>query len=646
MTATSDNNSGVKMASSSYLKLSVTWIALSIAALLFAAGVVGKINFSSLGAWNAYQTKFESVPGLLTGQARGIRSDEWLLGVPWILSQSNTTPPFATENPSVGPSTSALFVGLPTRHWSLLFRPAHWGFFLFDVERGFSWLWMTRTVVCFLALFLLLYELTSYSILLATLGAVWIFFSAFVQWWFSSVAELILYFAGACLAVRYVLVMPTAIQIAAGSLMLFICGGAFALTVYPPFQIPLAYLGLALLPLLAARGEPSKGPNRRYRGVCLMAALIGAGTAMYFFAVANQDVIRMMRDTVYPGQRMSVGGGLSVSRYFSGIFSAGFSEAVFPVEWGNICEASSFLVLWPVSALMLAFSSSKRLFFTLLPLLVYLLCTAAWALWGTNSMIAFGTLWSMVPVTRGVIGWGIGGAIFVVVVMSRLPKPSRTKGAWATVFALIAVATLLHESRHSALSMVSQFNLLSAALTGAACCLAIIWRWPRALAACVGIVTVYPHAGVNPTMSGMRIIQSAKLVRAVKRFDAEKKGRWVVFGSTIETQLVKATGRKVLNGYQYLPPFSLIKGLDPSGQQTSIYNRYAHIVFAEGDRGVAPNFRLLTTDSWQVTVDPCDAGLKAAGVTYVLFAQQPRRTRLDCFERIYLEDAFSIYKRR
>ena len=165
-----------------------------------------KVHFSSVGIWNSHLRRDSQLPGLVSGSPQTIRSDEWMLGVPWLLSQAATNPAWSVSNPSIGAETSALLVGLPTSHWSAIFRPAHWGFYFLDVERGFSWMWMWRSAVVFAAFLLLFLELTGGSWACALEGSIWIFFSGFVQWWLASIAEILSYWALACVALRYIFV--------------------------------------------------------------------------------------------------------------------------------------------------------------------------------------------------------------------------------------------------------------------------------------------------------------------------------------------------------------------------------------------------------------------------------------------------------
>jgi hypothetical protein len=265
---------------------------------LFVVGLLCKINFSSIGMWNSYLERRDRPAGLLAGAPQPIRSDEWFLGVPWLLSQVKANPPLPVSNPAIGPDTSALAVGLPTRHWTGVFRPAHWGFYFLNAEYGFSWYWLTRTVVCFAALALLFLELSGGALSLAILGASWVYFSAFTQWWLGSVAELLLYFSSACLALRWLAIASGGWRALGAALLLLLSAVAFAITLYPPFQIPLTFLGLSITPLLLSGALRVQHPSKPARLALFGVSVVTGLSCVALFMLANSEVFKAMEGTV------------------------------------------------------------------------------------------------------------------------------------------------------------------------------------------------------------------------------------------------------------------------------------------------------------------------------------------------------------
>ena len=98
-----------------------------------------RIHGSSIVRWSVILNEEKTASALLYLHPRDIRSDEWLVWTPSVLAQARHQPPFPVENPTLGAGRSPMLMNLPTRHWSTLFRPQLWGYFVFDLEHGFAW---------------------------------------------------------------------------------------------------------------------------------------------------------------------------------------------------------------------------------------------------------------------------------------------------------------------------------------------------------------------------------------------------------------------------------------------------------------------------------------------------------------------------
>ncbi len=629
-----------------WLTDSPRFLVFSFTLILSAVCVYGKVHLSSIGVWGAHLKPDAKIPGLIYGTPRAIRSDEWMLGVPWQLSQAATNPPWATNNPSVGPDTAALLVGLPTRHWTAIFRPAHWGFYFLDLERGFSWMWIWRSVVLFSALLILFLELSAGSFACGLAGTLWIFFSAFTQWWLASVAEMLTYFAIACVALRYVYVGRSLVTVLTASAALLISSVGFGLCLYPPFQVPLAYLGVALLPFLTQGVLATRRPGVWLRLVLLGGILVVALAVVMMFMIDNAAVVALMEQTVYPGRRVSLGGELSMWRYVAALFERSYTHEVFAPLAGNVCEASTFILLWPVSLLMLPFMSERGDLLRCIPLVLYLILTTLWGLFGISEPLALVSGWSFVPTGRAFLGWGLGGAALSIIVMNRA-----NLAPWFVRWIYLLSATLfliwsVSEFPARFPSGIPLAELQYTAIWIIAGVAALVFRLPWGLVAALFIVCVLPHSQVNPVMRGLSVISDVPLLQAIRRFDPNREGRWAVFGSLLHAQLAKTTGRNVVNGSQYVPDLQALKMLDPEGMNAGTYNRYAHTVFSIATVGLPPRFNLLAPDTWELQVDPCDQHFKSFGVRYLVWQNYAASRSFDCYERIFVGKDFAIYKSR
>src|SRR4030042_4648096 len=209
---------------------------LVVSAVFFSILVFFRVNYSSIGKWEkAAPGKNEKDESVLLGTPRGIRSDEWNVVTPFMLAQANHVPSFPAENENLGAGKVPLLMSLPAKHFSTFFRPQNWGFFLFDLERGYSFYWNAKAFGLFLSFFFLLMLLTRNSFWSSFFGSLWLFFSSFIQWWFSAPPmppEMIASAALAFIALIYLLFSSKKWLVPPAALVLLAASVNFALFFY------------------------------------------------------------------------------------------------------------------------------------------------------------------------------------------------------------------------------------------------------------------------------------------------------------------------------------------------------------------------------------------------------------------------------
>ena len=614
--------------------------------LVFTLGLVFKINFSSIALWDSYLGGKNPVQqGILFGTPKGIRSDEWMLGVPWVMSQVNSNPAFSKHNPAVGADTASLLVGLPTDHWSAIFRPALWGYYFLDLERGFSWHWMMRTFGLLVALTVFFRFALSCSMLVSLTGAGWIYFSGFNQWWLASVSEIIFSFLLTCIGFAAVFRSNSIIKVALSSELLLLGIVGFGLTLYPPFQVPLFYLGLCLIPFLLPKNINSQAVSNIVRISILSSTAILSAGLLFLFLLDNKETVSLMQSTVYPGQRLSFGGGYSLSRYFSGIFDSIYSEGLYPPSYGNVCEASSFLLLWPVSFLVACISRQTGYLIRSLPLVVYLLFVSSWVMFGASPLVAKLTLWSMVPSNRALIGLGIGSIIFSILTINEVKKPSNLFVVLLSILSTFLLWNFIHnfDALPTTSRSIDESNFIIASSILIVVSLISSSKIWLAFAVLFGVV--YPNFSVNPMMSGMDSILKSPIYQAVQSIDSDKSEKWAVYGSPIVPQVVKAAGVKVINGALYAPDLKSLSVFDPEGKYIDIYNRYAHVTLNQVIEGQPLKFHLHQADTWQLDISPCDPAFKTLNVRYFVFMPRRKSLKYSCLNTVFKGKNFSIFER-
>lgn len=605
----------------------------AIAPLVLVLGLAG-VTGSSLGIYATSNGATESQADMLTGPARGIRSDEWLVRTPWVLAQLEQGLPGRAAG-GVGVHDAAVLLDLPTKGWEVVLRPHTAVYHLLGGDRAFAMEWWTLLALQLLGVYALLVTLTS-RVAISALAASLVTLSPVTQWWtipatFTTIGYGSLATALALLAYR----AGTGRRRIGLSVLAGLVLAAFLTALYPPWQIGTA---LVLVPVGVGSVIPDliATATRRHAlrslALVLPVALLIGGGLFGVFTLQHRDAIETISSTVYPGHRSaSVGGGTPLPIVLGSTFDSFSSGKPFSLVNGtNQSENSSALpLLLPVFVATLGLLVARRLGATrLAPALV-------------GSLVG-GTLvvgWMLLPVPAG------AGRFLL---LSRVP-PSRLLLPLGLV-GVIALALLASHQSERGVDPSRWYLLLSVGVLGAA----LTWAAPRytvdgmpvdmrwaaayALVVLVGVAlslrrrpvpglavlvafSLWQASLINPVQAGMDPLTASPLRRAI---DSVGRGEtteaaWVAFSidATVKGTLL-AAGVNNLAGVSPYPDRAAWRVLDPELANEDVWNRYAHISFTAAAPGTVPTFTLLGPDNLSVAVDPCSPALRELGARFVV----------------------------
>lgn len=592
----------------------------------FAALVTLGVHGFSLPAWHRV---LDGSPAheVLWGEARPIRSDDWKVQIPQALTQASHRPAFPVRNDLVGLGQNMLVpVALPVAHPLTLFRPTLWGWFL-GPDAGVAWQWWAQALGLFAAWLLVLEIVTGGSVGLAALASLALLVSPFLQFWALGSAPHAGYAALCFVAFHRLLHARSRRAIAGSALLLGWAGGCFALAVYPPFQVAMAWLLVFLAAgiLFEARGSLALRPRLGARAAGLALGAAVAAGALAWLALDASEAIARMRDTVYPGHRIASGGDRSVPELLaSNLALASFVKD----DWGrllNVCEAASFWLLFPVVGAGLLRRRAAGAPRDPVALALLLACAAftVYCVVGVPEWLARATLLSLSPGKRAVLALGFADVLLLARVLSRPPEARRTDRPFALAVALawMLLLALCARALRAALPGLPALGLGALVVANGALAFLVL-RAQRAalpLAALVlgsGISTLWFNPVVRGGTAYLRENPVAQLALAADR-EAGGGTRWIAFGPDELGDLLRAVGLQALSGLHAVPQFELWQRLDPEGRAAQVYNRYAHVGFS-ASRQAEPGFRLISPDTFQVALRPTPAVLRALGVTHVL----------------------------
>jgi hypothetical protein len=632
-------------------------IIVALLILLYVVTSVAKWNGSSTALWRNLVDQQPPKAGLVAGTPKVIRSDEWLVHTPWILSQANQSPAFPITNRNVGNGVMPLLTNLPVRHWTMLFRPQMWGFFVFDLERAFAFNWNFKWFGILLGGFLFFRVIAPGNNFLALSGAFLVLYSSYIQWFFSTptcMPEMVAMLFFGLWALSVLVRTASRWAMLGTGLVLLVAIEQFVFCCYPRFQIPLVYLALAL----AAAGMIAWRKRFNFdffRIGTLLAVFLLAAIVLCRWYGEVSATIKEVEGLIYPGQTVSTGGSYSWSFFIAPFLEFSMTEQHFPTPLGNPCEAAGFFFVAPLLAIaVLRDAWRKRIDPLLLATVLFSAAAIYFMVFGVPLWLARATGWSHVVSIRVILAVGVASIIGLIRHLALPVSDKRQSRIFFLPVAAAIVALLLFGCFVTANRHLGNFAN-SVELTGSAIFFAtsFVLIWKRfAIASCILLLVpcLYANSLVNPISRGLPGITKSRIYdwfAAVHRNDPGAP--WLAIGnedsrSCCLGQFIEATGASVVGSTRCMPDRQLIEALDPQNQFANVHNRYARICFIASN-DAEPVFKLTSPDGYRVLLPLRAEWLERLGTGYIVVVDQPNLAVLEGFERVDEQRGFVLLRR-
>lgn len=597
-----------------------------------------KINLSSISKWADYIEE-PNCRNILLGVSRAIRSDEWLVQTPMMLSQTQGDDAYKIYNKNIAQgSLNMLMVSAPVKDILIIAKPTMWGFILFGQEYGFSFYWMFKIIAIIMISIEIVLKITKKDNILAIAGGLLLALAPAMVWWFSSsIVDGYIYGMGAVLLFGYYMnnldiKIWKKILIGFG---LLVCIPGFAFVLYPAFQVPFAFL---MLIFMLNDFLPNMKKLKKIDYIIISITLIGIiGLVARYLLLCFNDM-KIMMGTVYPGNRIVVGGEYSIDRfisYFANIFFP-YTKAI-----ENTCESSSFIYSFTGLIILIIYSlknlkqdkkdSNFRLTIGLVILyIIYLI----WEFIGFGETLAKLTFMSMSPTPRTHIITGILGTLITIILVKKFNGKrifTKAQSIAISICVIIFSYVLIKNSSYASffnftkleIFYVMMFSITYFLITGnkkAWCYVAII-------------IAIFAGATVNPICIGLKPINETDISKAIQEIKQKDENALWIGSSNILGQYLIANGVNCLNGVNTYPNFKWLNVVDSEGKYNEIYNRYAHIHVAIGDE---TKFELLAPDAYLVSLKYDD--IKNLNIKYLYSNQEYSK---DIVDKFHLENRYS-----
>ena len=515
------------------LKKGVEWLyryRYYIAIIVFILCVLLEISGSSIGSWKDFIHSNITDDGVLFGKSRGIRSDEWAVLTPMTFSQFFDGFHYFSNTIRAEQTDVFMVYGLPVLNLMQIFRPFQLGFLFLGMAKGLSFFWCGRFIALFMITFELGMRLTKKSKLLSFLGAIMITLAPIVQWWFAvnGIVEIFVFGELAILLLYQYMNTESLKKRCLYLLGLVICAGGYVMVIYPAWQIPMAYVFLALAIWVII--ENRKNCKINYKDVIsiILAILIFAGCMGYILS-QSMDTIKMVMNTVYPGSRAETGGG-SLEKYINYIMNPflPFKESGLKT---NTCESAVMFGLFPIGILLAGYSilKEKKKDVLLIGLMIVYAFLSFYCLIGFPEILAKVTLLSNSQAKRAILAVGFIDVLILLRSLTILEKPIARKDALmiTTVITLVLV------------DLCERFNKeyinFGMCIAMGIMCFYLFYGAFRYHAKYVkylftgGIVFVMLLAGftINPIRKGVDLVYQSDIIKKIQEIHTQEEGKWI-----------------------------------------------------------------------------------------------------------------------
>jgi hypothetical protein len=536
---------------------------------LFLILVLFDINFSSMHEWNAYVENTH--PAFTIGHARGIRSDEFATNLTWQMSQVFNH--FGTFNYMSRASGLNTIVAQFQAGWNIenIGRPINWGFLLFGAARGLSWYWCSKLILLFLSSVEFIYLLTRNKNL-SLAGAFIITYAPGLQWWFSNYTPELITSVQFIIVLFMAMLNQTDVRIKllqAFGIIVFSIGFAFVL--YPPLQVPMFYVMVVFLLAILIKSKPTKIDV----GLIILIVLTNLICVAHFYLISHED-IKLVMNTIYPGQRFARSGQIDIDGLLSYI-----NNLITPYKspnYSNQCELSNFWLFFPVFPfLCFVIPEQKRgLFFNLLFYADLIILTFLLTPELGNDYIYKYTLFSKVSCGRLMVVFGLLNTYLLILFIDKYKsmKFDIRVSLWVNAFVWLYVSVYIWGSQ-----IYGNMHLLMYASVGIMWLiihLILIHKEFIAITLLV-VLTVLTGVIINPWVVGIGDLYDSDLshkIQEIRKQDptAVWTGDFWVLGEYLLTQ-----GLYSFNSVKFYPDFKVWDRIDKNHKFVDVYNRYAHI---------------------------------------------------------------------
>ncbi|MBO0470851.1 hypothetical protein JZO66_09860 [Enterococcus sp. DIV0242_7C1] len=573
-----------------------------IALLVFILMLVFKIHGSSLAMWDQYVSDYAkdgNSESVIVGEPRPIRSDEWMVQTPYSLSQTQTGLKNHNEVITVDGQDMVIGYNSPALNLATLAKPFTWGYVLLGKERGLSWYWGLKLIGLMLLSFEMGLILTKRNKYLALLTSVWLPFSAAIQWWFvSPVGDLVFFTFGFLVGMyNYFYAHEKKWVRLLCAILAALCASGFILVLYPALQVPFGYL--ILLFLLGFFFEFRKKVKLdKFDALFISLAVVMTGIIVGVSLVTSWDSLMRVMHTIYPGNRVSLGGDFAKKDLFN--FLVNWKMSFKDVVYENNSELSSFYHFFFVILFVSPWVFYKKIKENLYGFLLFVFClfNIVWMSLRFPTILAKITMYSYVPEERANLAFGFAAILLSIWFIQYAWEQKKLAFKWQVPIIVINLGLYFFSLYKGNLGLyLSRMDIIWTLLVAGLLIVLLLNQRKYLFSLVLLAAVLVGGTTVNPVSKGVSPVYDKQIAQKVMAIEKEDPGQlWA--GERMMHAFLPMLGVHNFNGTAFTPNLDSWKPLDPNGKYEKVYNRYSHIYVEISTE--KPQFELLHADAFKV----------------------------------------------
>lgn len=639
-----------------HITIAITFVTVVLFILLVAFGLTG----SSL------QRLLEDASSIIDSdmhtiifKTRGVRNDELKVATPWIIAQVNHQPAFPIINSNIGLEGQNMLVagsGIPVKHLSLISKPSTWGFFFLDLRRALSWSWFFPIFAGLLSLWWLFSLLLPGQSLLSFFLSLLFLFSAYVTVWSMGPIGVVFFPSlGLCLSIL-ILRQKKYFLLPLYGLFLGISIAGFALILYPPWQIPLAYLYIAIFIGIFLRDRLYFLINTK-KILTFLLAFIVAGIILWYWWIDAKEAIEILTNTVYPGKRIDCGGGMSIPWLLRGFTNI---TSIYSTDISNQCEIASFYYLFLplfVAVCIKIIRGTKEICCTLIPIGLFMIFCLIFMFFGIPEFVAKYTLLFMATAGRADLALGLSYFLLCGIVLSKQDPNYNSSKAYtllACIFSLIWTCIVCYAIFSLQTGAFAGLKIVVGVLVLIITFLNGLWlimhktRYFLVVSLALGLCTVIYFNPLSIATNRLEIKEDIRNILSNSENQKNPYKRVLFLGNDSIPAALYAAGIPNVTGDFMYPQMKFWEQFDPKGKYLYIYNRYQQLYFTLGEANNHDGFIIFLPqlDMVTVTIDGKNFNFALTGAEIVIVPdfQTEQLNHNQSIEFLKFIDGYSWFK--